>query len=143
MLKLKKNEAVKKWQVPSELSQVPKASSQTLSFFKPLGLSEAYRFDIRLCLEEALINAMKYGNGLKREIPVDLEAGFDEKKIWLRVEDRGKGFDARKIGDCTRSENLLRGSGRGIYLIHQLMDEVRYNARGNSIWMTKSIQGPM
>ena len=143
MLKVKKNEAVKKWQVPSELSQVPKASARTLSFFKPLGLSEAYRFDIRLCLEEALINAMKYGNGLKREIPVGLEAGFDEKKIWLRVEDRGKGFDARKVGDCTHGENLLKGGGRGIYLIHQLMDEVKYSGRGNSLLMTKSIQGPM
>lgn len=140
---MKKNEAVKKWQVPSELSQVPKASAEVLSFFKPLGLSEAYRFDIRLCLEEALINAMKYGNGLKREVPVGLEAGFDEKKIWLRVKDRGKGFDTRKVGDCTRGENLLKGGGRGVYLIHQLMDEVRYSARGNSLLMIKSIQGPM
>src|SRR3989338_3660275 len=143
MSKAKKNAAEKSWRVPSDLSEVQKASARVISFFKPLGLSDAYRFDIRLCLEEALINAMKYGNGLKREVPVELKAGFNDKKIWLELEDRGKGFDVRKVGDCTRGENLLKGGGRGIYLIHQLMDEVRYNARGNSIWMTKSIQGPM
>ena len=76
-------------------------------------------------------------------LPVDLEAGFNEKKIWLRLEDRGKGFDAAKVGDCTRGENLLRNGGRGIYLIHQLMDEVKYNAKGNTLLMVKSIQGPM
>ena len=114
-----------------------------LSFLKPLGLSDAYRFDVRLCLEEALINAMKYGNGFRREIPVEVEAGFDEKKIWLRLEDKGAGFNVAKVSDCTHAKNLLKGGGRGIYLIHQLMDEVRYNGKGNSILMVKSIQGPL
>ncbi len=114
-----------------------------MSFFKPLGLSDAYRFDIRLCLEEALINAMKYGNCLKKEIPVSLEAGFNEKKIWLNLEDRGKGFKAANLSDCTHQDNLFKGGGRGIYLIYQLMDSVQFNAKGNSIRMEKSIQGPL
>ena len=143
MLKAKRKETVKNWQVPSDLSEVQKASAKVLSFFKPLGLSDACRFDVRLCLEEALINAMKYGNGLKREVPVDLEAGFDEKKIWLRLEDHGKGFDVSRVSDCTRAEGLLKGSGRGVYLIHKMMDEVKYNSKGNSILMVKSIQGPL
>ncbi len=143
MLKAKKNQAVKNWQVPSELAQVKRVSTKAISFFKPLGLSEAYQFDIRLCLEEALINAMKYGNQLKKEVPVDVQAGFNEKKLWLRIEDRGKGFDLSTIGDCTEGKNLLKGGGRGVYLIHQLMDEVKFNARGNCILMVKSIQGPM
>ena len=142
MPKAKKREAVKNWRVPSDLSQVRKTSAKALVFFKPLGLSEAVRFDVRLCLEEALINAMKHGNGLKRSVPVSVQAGYDEKKIWLRLEDRGRGFDAGRIHDCTRGENILKCGGRGIYLIHELMDEVRYSARGNAILMVKSIQGP-
>ena len=125
------------------MSQVPKVSAKVLSFLKPLGLSDAYRFDVRLCLEEALINAMKYGNGFRREIPVEVEAGFDEKKIWLSLEDKGTGFNVAKVSDCTRAENLLKGGGRGIYLIHELMDEVKYNVKGNRILMIKSIQGPL
>ena len=143
MLRAKRNETVKNWRVPSDLSEVQKASAKALSFFKPLGLSDACQFDIRLCLEEALINAMKYGNGLKREVPVDLQAGFDEKKIWLRIEDRGRGFNVSRVSDCTRGEGLLKENGRGLYLIHRLMDEVKYNSKGNCILMVKSIQAPL
>ena len=143
MLKQKRKEAVKNWQVPSDLSEVQKTSVRVLSFFKPLGLSEGCQFDIRLCFEEALINAMKYGNVLKRSIPVDVQAAYNEKKVWLRIEDRGKGFDVGKVNDCTHDQNLLKGGGRGVYLIHQLMDEVKYSASGNCILMVKSIQGPL
>ncbi len=142
MLKMKKREAVKKWRVPSDLAAVRKASAQALAFFKPLGLSDAYRFDIRLCFEEALINSMKHGNGLKKSVPVDIEAGYDDKKIWLRFEDHGNGFNVSSIKDCTQDDGLLKGGGRGVYLVHQLMDEVKYNAKGNVITMVKSIQGP-
>ncbi len=142
MLKAKKREAVKKWRVPSDLSVLRKASAQALTFFKPLGLSDAYQFDIRLCFEEALINSMKHGNGFKKNLPVDIEAGYDDRKIWMRFEDQGKGFNVSGIKDCTQGEGLLRGGGRGVYLVHQLMDEVKYNAKGNVITMVKSIQGP-
>ena len=141
MLNAGKKENTKSWQVPSDLSEVQKTSDQILSFFKPLGLKEGLCFDIRLCFEEALINAMKYGNGLKRETPVDVQAGYNEEKIWLRLEDCGKGFDVSKAQDCTRQENLLKEGGRGIFLIHRLMDEVKYNTQGNCILMVKSIRG--
>ena len=143
MPKKKKREVVKKWQTPSDLSRVRKASARVLAFFKPLGLSQACRFDVRLCFEEALINAIKYGNRFKRAVTVGIETGYDEKKIWMRLQDRGKGFDVSRVSDCTHGKNLLKGGGRGIYLIHQLMDKVKYNAKGNAILMVKSIQGPL
>ena len=157
MLKVKRKEAAKNsrgrtspavkgktraWRLPSDLSHVRKASEEVLRFFKPLGLNEGVRFDVRLCFEEALINAMKHGNGLKTNVSVLLETGYDDKKLWIKLEDQGRGFDVRGLNDCTKGEGLLKGGGRGIYLVHQLMDEVKYNARGNSILMVKSIQGP-
>ena len=157
MLKVKRKEAAKSsrgrtsasagkktkaWRLLSDLSNVRRASEEMLRFFKPLGLNEGIRFDVRLCFEEALINAMKHGNGLKKHLPVDLEAGFDDKKLWLRIEDSGPGFDVGRVNDCTKGEGLLKGGGRGTHLVHQLMDQVRYNAKGNAILMVKSIQGP-
>ena len=133
-------EAVKNWLVPSDLSEVSRVSAEVLVFLAPLDLTEACSFDVRLCLEEALINAMKYGNGLRREIPVDLQVGYNGGKVWIRMEDRGEGFDFKKIGDCTKDENRMKQGGRGVYLIHQLMDEVKYNSRGNGVLMIKSIR---
>jgi serine/threonine-protein kinase RsbW len=137
-LKLARSTARKQWRVKSELSGVPKASQKVLSFLKPLDLSEAFLFDIRLCLEEALINAIKYGNQLKKERKVLLEAEFDNKEVRVSVEDQGEGFDPAGLQDCTK-EGLLRNRGRGVYLIHQLMDRVEHNAKGNRILMVKKI----
>ncbi len=129
----------KKFQVDSDLDIVQKTSQDVLNFLKPLPLGEAAFFDIRLCLEEALINAMKYGNGLKKSVPVvlDIEGGNEEVRI--TVTDQGPGFDVSKVANCTEEKNLYRNCGRGVYLIHQLMDEVRYNDKGNALLMVKKI----
>ena len=134
---MKKNEARKEFRIPSDLTEVPNTSVQVLKFLKPLGLKEAVFFDIRLCLEEALINAMKYGNEFKKEVPVLLTVEYDAKQVRINIEDKGKGFNVKKIKDCTEKENLARGGGRGVYLIRQLMDKVTYNSKGNRLQMVK------
>lgn len=130
----------KEFLVPSDLAEVQKASARVLGVLKPLDLTEACLFDIRLCLEEALINAMKYGNGLKKDVPVRLGVEVASGEIRISVEDQGPGFDVSRLRDCTHQENVWRNCGRGVYLIHQLMDEVRYNEKGNRLLMVKSLQ---
>ena len=129
-----------KFSIPSDLGRVQKASAKVLAYLKPLSLSQAEQFDIRLCLEEALINAMKYGNGLKRELPVDVAVEFDDSQVRISVEDRGPGFDIRSIKDCTHEDNLLKNGGRGVYLIRQLMSRVEYNPKGNRLLMVKQLR---
>jgi len=111
-----------------------------LSFLKPLSLSDAALFDIRLCLEEALVNAIKYGNALREDLNVDLEVEYGDGQVRLVVQDQGPGFDPKKLEDCTEEKNLFKNRGRGVYLIHQLMDEVRYNEKGNRLVMVKSLK---
>ncbi len=127
----------KKFLVPSDLSEVQKVSAKVLAFLKPLDLSQAFLFDVRLCLEEALINAIKYGNSLRKDLKVALEVGYDDTQVQIAVEDQGKGFDPKELKICTSEENLLRTRGRGVYLIHQLMDRAKYNSRGNRLVMVK------
>ena len=131
----------KKFQVPSELSQVQKASEQVLTFLRPLDLKDAAKFDIRLCLEEALVNAIKYGNRQKKELPVVVDVEYGDDQIRIRIKDQGSGFNPDELPDCTDGENRLRNHGRGVYLMHQLMDEVRYNDKGNSLTMVKLLPG--
>ena len=129
----------KKFQVVSDLANVQKTSEEVLSFLKPLSISESVQFDIRLCLEEALINAMKYGNALSKDLLVDLEVEATESEVRLLVQDQGPGFNVKKLEDCTKDDNILRNHGRGVYLMHQLMDEIRYNEKGNKLLMVKSL----
>ncbi len=130
----------KEFLVPSDLSLVQKSSADVLSYLGPLRLDEPVVFDIRLCLEEALINAMKYGHKLKKELKVRLGVEYNDREIRIRVEDEGEGFDPRKLVNCTESKNVLKDCGRGVYLIRKLMDEVRYNEKGNAITMVKRLR---
>lgn len=131
----------KKFQVPSDLAEVRPASEKVLALLKPYSLGEAKLFDIRLCLEEALINAMKYGNRLKADVPVELSVEVDGGEVRIRIDDRGDGFDVKKLPDCTEGDAAMRGHGRGVFLIHQLMDRVQYNDKGNSLLMVKRLTG--
>ena len=134
---MKEKNEKKELSVPSELSNVPGASAEVLTFLKPAGLSESALFDIRLCLEEALINAIKYGNQLRKDLNARLLVEYNDHEVKVTVEDRGSGFDPKKVANCTEGNNLLRGHGRGVHLIRRLMDKVEYNERGNLIRMTK------
>ena len=130
----------KEFHIPSDLSLIQSTTNDVLSFLKPLDLAEGVVFDIRLCLEEALINAMKYGNRLDPKVPVELVIEYSKDEVRLLIEDKGEGFDPKALLNCTEGDNLLRQSGRGVYLIHQLMDRVKYNSRGNRLLMVKFVR---
>ncbi len=124
-------------EIQSSLAEVRPSTDAVLEFLRPLRLSDADFFDIRLCLEESLINAIKYGNREKREIPVKLEIAYNDKEIFMAVEDQGSGFDPGAIQDPTEGKGLEAFSGRGVYLIRNLMDRVDYNRKGNRVEMVK------
>ena len=53
------------------------------------------------------------------------------------MRDEGAGFDLSALADCLAPENLLKSSGRGIFMIRTFMDEVKFNATGNEITLIK------
>lgn len=91
---------------------------------------------LRLILEEALTNAVGHGNrfDLGRFVMVDIE--FENKTFVITVADEGKGFDPASVPD-PKSATELKSRGRGIYLIKEIADEVRFNDKGNVITIVK------
>lgn len=130
----------KEFLISSDLTRVQEASGQVLGFLRPLALDEGIVFDIRLCFEEALINAIKYGNRQQRELDVRVSVAYDPAEVRIAVEDQGSGFEPGKLPDCTKGKRLVAQGGRGVHLICQLMDQVRYNERGNRLEMVKRIK---
>jgi len=90
------------------------------------GLDEDQRFHIAMAVREASINAVLHGNEYDptRQIEVTLEN--TGKDLRIAIADEGRGFDPGKVPDPLAQENLLRGTGRGIFLIRSLMDEVHF-----------------
>lgn len=93
---------------------------------------------IELALQEALANAIIHGAKEDPSKVVEcLVACDDQRGVLIIVRDPGEGFDPQAIPACTMGENLYSNHGRGIFLINQLMDEVKFNKNGTEIHMVK------
>jgi len=127
--------------IPSDIKYIRKVSLEIEEFLKSKNVDESNIFDIRLCVEEAVKNAIIHGNKSDSELPVFISYSLQDEKFVIEIEDKGTGFDPELVPDPTKGEYLSRAGGRGVFLINKLMDEVRYNnnGRGNKIFMVKSI----
>lgn len=115
-------------------------SKRLILALKRKGVNEDVIFDIHVAFEEALRNAMIHGNKMDPEKRVMIETKMDSEAVTIYVEDEGDGFNADSLPDPTLDENLLKESGRGVYLIKHLMDEVRYEKSGRKIIMKKYLR---
>lgn len=93
---------------------------------------------IELSLQEALANAVVHGAKEDPTKVVECLVVCDEQRgVLIIVRDPGAGFDPESIPTCTLGENLYSNHGRGIFLINQLMDEVKFHKNGTEIHMVK------
>lgn len=127
-------------EVPSEIIYIRKVSSEILSKLKPYGIDEDKLFDIRLCAEEAVRNAIVHGNRSKKELRVRVHYWVEDGRFNMDVEDEGAGFDPGRVPDPTKNDNIMKGSGRGVYLIKRLMDRADFNEKGNKLSMEKILK---
>jgi len=125
--------------IPSDIKYIRKISKEIENFLKPHKVSDSVLFDIRLCFEEALKNAILHGNNAKRDLPVFVSYSLNKDRFTMEIEDQGKGFNPDKNPDPTKGKGLLKEGGRGVFLIQKLMDEVEYCGRGNKVVMVKYI----
>jgi len=94
--------------------------------------------EIRLALREALNNAVKHGSGFNagKKVHVTVRCNLNDG-FWISIRDEGAGFDPDKIPNPTEPENLERFSGRGLFMIRELMDDVKFSDRGREIQMLR------
>jgi serine/threonine-protein kinase RsbW len=122
--------------LPTDLDVVEEAVDLVARHCLACGVPpRAARFVIRVVLCEALANAILYGNCLDPEKRVEVCVQVDDETLQLDVRDEGSGFDPSAVPDPTGHERRELERGRGLYLIRQLVDEVRFNDRGNAICM--------
>lgn len=82
---------------------------------------------------EGANNAIVHGNKLKEELEVKIKAEVNEKDIVITIEDQGKGFDYNNIPDPTAPENIENVSGRGIFLMKKLSNNVEFEKNGSIV----------
>jgi serine/threonine-protein kinase RsbW len=98
--------------------------------------SSRFCFRLRVALCEALANAIICGNGEDPTKMVQVRVECLVEQVRLHVTDQGNGFNPHQIPEPVHPDDLENACGRGLFLIYNLMDQVRFNDRGNSICMT-------
>ncbi len=110
------------------------------------GLDEDALHWVGVAVRESVVNAIKHGNQHDESKRVFVEFSaipFDRpEQLSISVRDEGEGFDPDQLENPLAPENLLKSSGRGIFLIRSFMDELRMaraNGRGMEVQMVKKI----
>jgi len=115
---------------------------EVMNQLKHYNLDKTTLYSIRLSLDESLANAHKHGNAWEDNTPIDVSFLITTDKFCLKVRDSGHGFNYESLPDPTVQENLFKTTGRGVFLMRQMLDEVEYNEVGNEIQIIKHFPKP-
>jgi serine/threonine-protein kinase RsbW len=110
----------------SSIESVDLVERTAEEFAERTGFDEDSVPNIAMAVREAAVNAVIHGNSYDpaKQITATFEA--DSESLTVRITDQGSGLDPDSVPDPLAPENILRGSGRGIFLIRAFMDEVHF-----------------
>jgi serine/threonine-protein kinase RsbW len=116
------------------LESVDLAESIVMRVAEASGFDEDDVHKIGMAVREAVINAYNYGNQHERHKKIQLTVELQPGQMVVHVVDQGQGFELTEVPDPLAEENLLRTSGRGIFLMRAFMDEftVQHGANGGA-----------
>ena len=128
----------------SMIESVDLAEGIVMRICEASGFTEEDSHKIGMSVREAVINAYHYGNREDRAKKILFTVELNAEKMIVRVLDQGPGFEVEEVPDPLSEENLLRTSGRGIFLMRAFMDEfnvVPGKTGGAEIIMSKKLPG--
>src|ERR1700758_1159594 len=105
------------------LDSVALAKGITERVARAAGFNDDDCLKIGMSVREGVVNAFRYGNEEQRHKKIQLKFEVTDDKFVVHIVDQGRGFDLRQVPDPLAEENLLKTSGRGIFLMRTFMDE--------------------
>lgn len=125
------------FELPSAISLMHIVLEYLMKRVEKMGVVKSEQSNLFVALDEAFVNAVKHGNKFDTKKLVRVIAEVSAGEARFTIEDEGEGFDVNSIPDPLDPSNLFKTSGRGVLFIYNIMDEVKYNERGNRLTMIK------
>jgi serine/threonine-protein kinase RsbW len=123
--------------VPSDVACIEEAVAVlTRHCLSGAEASSHVQFRLQVALSDALANAIVRGNREDLEKQVFVQVDLHPDAVNIHVTDEGDGFDYASVTEALDPASPDRASGRGLFLIRHLVDDVHFNTQGNSICMT-------
>jgi serine/threonine-protein kinase RsbW len=111
------------------LESVDLAESIVKRVAEASGFEEDDVHKIGMAVREGVINAYNYGNQHDRQKKIHITLELEPERMIVHVADEGKGFELTEVPDPLAEENLLRTSGRGLFLMRAFMDDLHVRQR--------------
>jgi serine/threonine-protein kinase RsbW len=127
----------------STLETVDHAEQNATRIATELGFAEEEVMQISMAVREGAVNAVLHGNAYAPDKKVTLAFERTSQDLVITIRDQGKGIDLSCIPNPLAAENLLKTSGRGIFLMRSFMDavEIRPSQTGTEIKLIKHVHG--
>jgi serine/threonine-protein kinase RsbW len=127
----------------STLETVDHAEENATRIATELGFGEDEVMQISMAVREGAVNAVLHGNAYAPDKKVVLSFERTPEDLVITIRDQGKGIDLGGIPNPLAPENLLKTSGRGIFLMRSFMDvvEIRPSQTGTEIKLIKHVHG--
>jgi serine/threonine-protein kinase RsbW len=132
-------------EIPSEICNICGLISGILSFIENTNgkLDACADFELKVILNELILNAIKHGNNCDPLKKVKTSVVITNRKyIILLVEDEGEGYDYKIKCNCTKFKEdffEMKESGRGIFIVSNLCDRIKFNKKGNKVIALKKL----
>ena len=124
--------------IPADPAAIPTVTDGVTQVLQEKDWPEDDVIAVELALQEAVANAIRHGCAGDKSKQLQCSVMCNESgEVVITVRDPGKGFDPSRVPDPLETQNLLKSSGRGIFLINGLMDEVQYTDGGREVQMRK------
>lgn len=124
--------------IPADPSAIPTVTDGVTHVLQEKHWPDEDVMAVELALQEAVANAIRHGCDGDRSKQLQCSVACDESgEVVITVRDPGQGFDPAAVPDPLAPQNILKSSGRGIFLINGLMDEVQFADGGRQVQMRK------
>jgi serine/threonine-protein kinase RsbW len=126
----------------STLESVDQAEHVALELARESGFDEEDLDRIGMSVRECMVNAVVHGNRYNANKKVVLSLSRTPERLTIRIADQGEGFDPNELPDPVAGDNLLRHSGRGIFLMKTFMDDLqvrRLQPAGTEVTLIKNV----
>ncbi len=124
----------------STLESVDSAEELAVGVAQRAGFDEDEVMKIGMAVRESMVNAVVHGNRYNAHKKVRFSVAKTPERFTIRIADEGEGFDFASVPDPLAPENLMRTSGRGIFLMRSFMDEFdirRLHPGGTEVTLVK------
>jgi serine/threonine-protein kinase RsbW len=101
--------------------------------FRELQIREELFGKVLICVNEAVLNSIQHGNKFDADKKITILSYITGKYLFFRIVDEGEGFDYNDLPDPTTKENINKETGRGIFIIRNISDQIVFREKGKII----------